>query len=185
MIQRRRNYKKWLWWGGGTLLVVLVVAIGVVIWRVNNSEEKVHEVAESEVAERGKREVSRETGSAMSSTSDEEQAAKQKIVQYEGEDPNVAEELSGTVTYAAVAEDRLVIRVTIDQYLTEGSCDLTLSRGGSNIYSDTANIIGDVSTATCEGFDVSVGELGGGDIEININLNAGDRSGVIRGEVGI
>ena len=78
-----------------------------------------------------------------------------------------------------------MIRVNIDQYVGSGSCELTLVRGGATIYNSIASIIGGASTATCEGFDVPVAGLGGGTVEININLSADGRSGTIRGEVGI
>ena len=110
---------------------------------------------------------------------------KKKIEQYDGEDPNDAETLSGVVTYAGVSNDVLMIRVNIDQYLESGECELTLLRGGSSIYNSTAEIVGGPSTASCDGFDVPVSGLGGGATEININLKSGERSGVIHGEVEI
>ena len=78
-----------------------------------------------------------------------------------------------------------MIRTSIDQYLTEGSCNLTLVRGSDIIYGDTTNIVGDVSTASCEGFDVPVAVLGEGNIKILIVLNADGRVGSISGEVNI
>jgi len=181
MVQRRRNNKKWLWWGGGVVLVALIVAIGVVIWQNSNSENKENDTEVVEVEKQETTEVETVETGELASTGVE----KEKVVQYEGNDPNEAEELTGVVTYAGVAGNTLMIRVSIDQYLTEGTCELTLSRGGATMYSSIASIIGDVSAATCEGFDVPAGELGGGDVQININLSAGERKGVIRGEASI
>ena len=111
---------------------------------------------------------------------------KPKVVQYDGDDPNTAEELSGVVTYAGVTDGKLMIRVNIDQYLESGTCDLTLTRGGDSIYSSIASIIGGPSTATCEGFDVPVAGLGGGQVDINISIKSADgRQGSIRGEASI
>ena len=75
-----------------------------------------------------------------------------------------------------------MVRTSIDQYLTGGSCELTLERDGDTIYNSIANIMGDVSTAVCDGFDVAVAELGGGEIQINIKLSAEGKSGMIRGK---
>lgn len=116
----------------------------------------------------------------------EEEILKEKnVVQYEGDNPNKAEDLSGVVTYAGVNNDKLVIRVNIDQYLSNGSCELNLMRNGDIVYSNKANIVSSASTATCEGFDVPVNAVGSGNTEISIKLNADERSGLIRGEVNI
>ena len=183
MTQRRRNYKKLIWWGAGVILVVLVV-VGVVIGVNNNSNctnesgddnsEKVEQMSGSEQSEKTEAEKQ-----------DEAVASQQTPAQYEGDNPNVAETLSGVVTYTGVNDGVLMIRISIDQYLTEGICELTLTRGGAIIYSDTTNIMGDVSTATCQGFDVATAGLGEGNLEIIVNLNADGKSGVIRGEASI
>ena len=55
---------------------------------------------------------------------------KEEIPQYDGEDPNMAEELSGALTYVGVSGNNLLIRVNIDQYLSSGTCRLELNRGG-------------------------------------------------------
>ena len=89
------------------------------------------------------------------------------------------------VTYAGVVDDKLMIRVNIDQFLADGSCELKLVRNNSTIYNSTANIFADVSTSTCEGFDVPVSGLGSGNTNIEIQLKSGDKSGIIRGEVNI
>ncbi len=110
---------------------------------------------------------------------------KQEVILYDGEDPNEAEELSGVVTYAGVSGSNLMIRVNIDQYLSEGNCQLILMRSGASVYNDSARIIDSAATATCEGFNVPVSELGGGSYEIVINLTADGKTGIIKGEVSI
>ena len=178
MVQKRKRKKTWISW---VILLVLLIGAGVVaylVWdnyfndkRNNNEEQKTEQVEEKE------------------SNKDEEEgnrdSEKKKVEQYDGADPNKAETLSGVVTYVGVSGDKLMIRVNIDQYLEGGECRLTLSRAGASIYSSIANVVGNASTATCEGFDVSVSGLGGGVTEISININSGERSGTIRGEVNI
>ena len=186
MAQKRRNYKKWMWWGGGVAVILVLVVIGVVIGRINDGEKKASEVTESEIVEKEKQEAPEtEQATSDASESDEKMAEKQKVVQYEGDDPNMAETLSGAVTYAGVNGGTLMIRTTIDQYLTRGVCELTLTRGGAIIYSDRVDIVGDVSTASCSGFDIPAAGLGEGNLEININLSADGRQGVIRGGASI
>lgn len=181
--QKRKNKKKWLWWGAGLVIVAIIAIIGVIIWQNNQPKESVQENNEPEKVEQ--KEKVEDTKQSESENKDEEVAKQQKVVQYEGEDPNKAENLSGVVTYAGVNGSNLIIRTSIDQYLTEGVCELTLVQGGAIIYSGTTNIVGDVSTARCEGFDIPVAGLGGGNTEIIIKLKAGEREGSIRGGVNI
>lgn len=108
---------------------------------------------------------------------------KEEIIQYEGDDPNTQDDLTGVITYAGVSGDSLMIRVNIDQYLENGTCELSLVQNGV-IYSDVANIVGSAATATCEGFNVPAGGLGG-QYEIIISLSSGEKAGVIKGEVEI
>lgn len=191
MAKRRKNRKKWIFW---LILLVLLVAAGVVaflVWNnyfrnkadVNRTEDKM------EIVE--KKEDNKDTSNTEMSNGDnkeyrdeaEKAVEEKKVVPYEGEDPNVNKELTGVVTYAGVNGDALMIRVNIDQYLDSGVCELSLQ--GSGMYSDTANIVGSASTATCEGFNVPMGELGPGAYQIVIRVSSGDKSGTIRGTVDI
>ena len=160
------------------LIVLVAVIVGVVIWKNNQGNDGSDEQETVKVEDSEKEE---ENGEGSS----EEVVDEKKVVQYDGEDPNEASELFGVVTYAGVNDGVLVIRVNIDQYITSGSCELSLVQNGSIIHSSTVNVIPDVATATCEGFDVPVSGLSGGKTEINIKLNADGKNGVIRGEVEI
>lgn len=108
---------------------------------------------------------------------------KEEIVQYDGGNPNMADNLTGVITYAGVNGENLMIRVNIDQYLSSGECSLSLKRNNNTIYSDTARIIDAASTSTCEGFNVSTNGLGNGEVEILIGIVADGKSGEIRGGV--
>ena len=153
----------------------------------NYFNDKKNDKQEGQTTERVEEKEAVEKNATVDDGKDEAEKAveQKKVEQYDGEDPNKAETLSGVVTYAGVSGDKLMIRVNIDQYLEGGECGLTLSRAGASIYSSIANVIENASTATCEGFDVPVSRLGGGVTEININVNSGERSGTIRGEVNI
>lgn len=188
--QKRKNNKKWLWWGAGILILAVVIGGGVLIWRKNDADDKKTE--ETAVVEKSEKtdptEIEPETEPVETMSTGVE---KEKVVQYEGEDPNTETGLSGVVTYAGVSGEKLMVRVSIDQYLTSGTCELSLKKDGVVIYSDTAGIVGSASTSTCEGFDILTSSLGAngatgaGKIEININISADGRSGAISGEVEI
>ena len=110
---------------------------------------------------------------------------KERTIQYEGDDPNASESLTGAITYAGVSGDELMIRTNIDQYLTVGECELVLENGGTVIYSDNVEIMSSVATSACDGFSVPASELGAGEINITIKISANERKGTLRGKVNI
>lgn len=172
--RRRKNGKKL----GLLLFLVLLIVAGVVwyfVWSGYFKEDK-EEDETTEVVENKPNEDEGGKGSFGVT----EEIEKEPVVQYEGEDPNESEELTGVVTYAGVAGGKLMIRVNIDQYLEDGSCELSLIQGGVK-YSDSAKI-NSVTTATCEGFDVPVSELSGGNYQIVIKISAEGKTGTISGE---
>lgn len=182
MAQKRRKNKKSKKLLSIVLFLVLFVAAGIVaylVWDGYFKEEK-KEDESSEVEEVEEAVEGEEGGKGAAG---EEVIEKEPIVQYEGDNPNEAEELTGVVTYAAVNGDNLMIRVNIDQYLDSGNCELSLIQGGVK-YSNTANI-SSVTTATCEGFNVPVSELGSGNYQIIIKLSSDGKTGTIKGEVNI
>ena len=105
-------------------------------------------------------------------------------VQNEGENPNNSETLTGVLTRSDIIGDKLIIRVNIDQYLSGGVCELSLTSSARS-YSDTANIVDSASTSTCEGFDVPTSKLAAGNWTISIKLTSGDKEGTISGKVSI
>ena len=185
MVQRRRRKsKKWIHW---LVFFVLLVAAGVVcyfVWNEYFNDIEKDKVEENIVVE----EVNTEGDSKEESeviNEEEEIIEKEKVIQYEGNDPNEAEELTGAVTYVGVSGNNLIIRVNIDQYLNGGYCELNLLRNGQVIYGDTVSVIGSAATATCEGFNVPVAEIGNGGVEIVIKISSEGRSGTIRGKTNI
>ena len=180
MSKRRKRSKKWISW---LIILVLLIAAGVVCYLVWDSYFR--DKPEPEASETSGIVESEEQKNNVDGEFTGEGPEKKKVEQYDGDDPNLATDLSGVVTYAGVNNGVLMIRVNIDQYLDSGKCELTLTRGGATIHNSIASIIGSASTSTCEGFDVAVGELGGGNVEINIKLEANGRTGSIRGEANI
>lgn len=182
--RRRRRSKRWVYWLFILLLLVAAVAVCYLVWDAYfRDKEDLQDIPDSSEIEEKKEQRGEPSESEAEFKS--ESVEKKKVEQYDGGNPNEAEELSGAITYAGVSGSNLMIRVNIDQYLEEGSCSLTLARSGATIYNSIASVIGGPSTSSCEGFDVPVSGLGGGKIEITIKLEANGRSGTIRGEANI
>lgn len=175
--RRKQNH----WWIIMTVIIMIVggVVFAVIASRPQGSDEPKGD--ESIVEEPGDTVEKKEGGTEVSNDKSDT-TEKKKVEQYDGDDPNTADSLSGVVTYAGVNGNNFSVRVNIDQYLENGKCELILKRNDATIYSSIANIISNASTATCEGFDVPVENLGGGMVSININLSADGRTGQIRGE---
>ena len=182
MTERRRS-KKWLYL---VFMILLLILAGVVVFLVwdsyfkEPSETSDNEMSNNvaQVSEAKKQDVVSKAESEKMET-----VEKEKVVQYEGGDPNEMEKLTGVMTYAAVNDGVLMVRVNIDQYLASGTCELAILTGGTNIYSATANIIDSAATATCEGFNVPVSETWSGALQIVVYLSADGKTGEIAGEV--
>lgn len=182
MVRRRRRNRKWLI---GGVILVLLIAVGVgaaVLW--NNEHQGDEQESETGVVEEEAVDAEKHEEETEEEYS-ERMAEQKKVKQYEGEDPNKAEELTGAVTYAGVNNGTLIIGVNIDQYLNSGKCDLSLLRNGGVIYSESVDIIADVTTSSCDEINTPVVGLGNGNTEIVIKLSANGKTGTIRGEVDI
>lgn len=110
---------------------------------------------------------------------------KEPVIQYDGDDPNKASDLTGAITYAGATANSIIIRVNIDQYVDGGTCVLKILSGGSVVYQTSANLIADVSTSTCDGFNLPRSVVGSGDFALSIELSSGGKTGVINGGVSL
>ena len=187
---RRRRSKKWMY---TVVVLILLVVAGVVVYLVWDSyfRDK-NEVMEdhgsaTQTAEvndvKTKNDDSSDAMQTKETTSVEE--ALNKAIQYEGESPNTLEYLTGTINYIGVNSGKLMIRVSIYQFLEEGKCELVITKDGGAIYQDVVNIVNDATTSTCKGFDVPVAELTSGKLGIMVYLSSGERTGELSGEVEI
>ena len=183
MAQKRKRNKKWIYW---LLMLVLLTAAVVVVYLVWNSYFKDKDDGKDVQDEKV---VQIESEDSDDKEEDEGEiidwVEKEKVEQYDGDNPNDALELSGAITFAQVVDGKLMIRINIDQYLNNGSCRLIIKRNNAEIYSNTANIIDNASTATCEGFDIDANGLGAGEAELMIELDSGSKKGMISGVVNI
>lgn len=145
-----------------------------------NSEEKTTQITyETPDKNTTSKPKTNETESSSSTSPDGKTPEK-----YDGNDPNLEESLTGSITTARIEGDKLIIRVTIDQYLSSGTCSLTVTNGEQTI-EKTANITPIASTSSCEGFDIATSELNNleNKISIKIKITSGDKTGNITGEV--
>lgn len=111
--------------------------------------------------------------------------SEKKPIAYEGDDVNNTDSLSGVITHSSVANDSLVIRNVINQYIESGKCRLTLTQGSKTVVEEV-DILQDPSSSTCQGFDILISRLGAGQWNIVIEITDDDgRSGKITGEVNI
>lgn len=108
-----------------------------------------------------------------------------KVVQFEGEDPNQLDELTGSVTYRGVNEGMLIISTMINQYLTkEGTCELSLiDENGQSKYKTTVPAIADVTSSVCQTFNIPTVTLNPGKYQINIRISSDQKTGTITDEV--
>ena len=177
MAKKQKKNKKWLYW---LLMLMLFVAAAGVAYLVRNAYFKDSDSGEQNSGN-DPEVIEVEKQDELQKQESEELPSKPKVVQYDGEDPNSSNELSGVITYAGIIGDNLTIRVNIDQYLDDGECRLDLMRSGVLIYEKATEIVGNVSTASCDGFDVPIDRIGEGAVEIEIHLDSNGKTGVIRG----
>ncbi|MBR5046544.1 hypothetical protein IKX73_02885 [Candidatus Saccharibacteria bacterium] len=182
MSKRRRNKRNFYW----LVFLILLLIAGVIGYKVWEGYFKTDGSSPEEMSSVKEKEEKKNDDEAVNTGTDdnvEEEPLEKKVEQYDGNNPNANNELTGVITFAGVSGDYLIVRVNIDQFLMDGSCELKLIREGSNIYSDTVEIIDSASTATCKGFNVPINNLGKGKININILLTAEGKTGIIKGEV--
>lgn len=160
-------------------IVVVALAAGLTIFLVNSRPQTVEE--EATVAEEDLTSGASDDETDPAGVSEEDKF--NEVDQYEGTNPNTLDDLTGSLTHVASDGTNLVIRVNIDQALTEGNCQLSLT-SGDNLYSANAFIFSTGSIySSCEGFDVPLSELAASNVwAIKINLTSGDKTGVITGE---
>lgn len=106
-----------------------------------------------------------------------------KVTQYEGEDPNTLNELTGVITSKDIAAGNLTIMVNVDQFLN-GSCTLTLKNTQTGqVYSTSSQLLADIATAYCEPFVVPLSDLASGHYQIQVNLSGDNKTGIIEEEI--
>ena len=161
------------------LIAVLALVAGGTFWFLN-SRNSVPAGEEASTTDTTTGTANDETEPAAASDEDKWN----EVDQYEGENPNTLETLTGSLTHAASDGTNLVIRVNIDQALSSGSCRLNLTSGDYEYMADATIFSTGSVYSSCEGFDVPLTELSAGSVwQIKITLTSSDKTGTITGEV--
>lgn len=167
---------------GSILIVILLVGIGFCIYKVFFEKK---EDSEKQVQTQTQTITPSKKDDQKQPDEDKKMEDKKPIQKYEGEDPNENEKLTGVITYAGATSNNVIVRVNIDQYINGGSCILKMIKNDSVEYEETSNLIADVSTSTCEGFNIPRAKIANGNYIIRIELVSGDKTGSISGELNI
>ena len=88
--------------------------------------------------------------------------------------------LTGYITTKNIIDGKLQIRVQINQYLTSGTCSITIGN-----YSEQASVVANPSSSTCQGWDIPISLIPKGSQTITININSGEKSMALTDEVEI
>lgn len=181
-VRRKKRGRKYISW---IIILILLIVAGIIVYLVWNNyfnEEKKDENDKQELSVV----IEEKDIIGEENKKEEQKVEKEEVVQYDGKNPNMTSGLTGVITYAGVVSEKIVIRVNINQYLSDGKCVLKILNGKDEIiYSDEAKIVSSASTSTCEGFDILKAEFEEGTYSIIVDLNTNEKKGTISGEVTI
>lgn len=173
------------------LLIVIAIGVFMYFWLSRPQDESVKTTQQSSQQKTsqkntGSTKSQKEASGTNSTVATPETPEKEKDITpaYEGTNPNSAPSLTGVITYSAVAGGKLIIRTNINQSVSSGTCELTLSQN-SKLVTKTSDIALNPSSSTCQGFDIPVTELGSGKWDISIKLSGDNKSGTLTGSVNI
>lgn len=110
-----------------------------------------------------------------------------KAPQYEGEDPNTLNELTGDITYIDIDPDTNVLHsaVMINQLLNEsGQCVYNIKRDDVVIRTASAATSNDPSNSVCGPFSVSVEGLSGA-YRVEVIVTGDNKQGIITQDIQI
>ena len=181
--RRKRKSKKWISKLFFLLLLIVAVILCYFVWDAYFKDKGLKQPDSANQQDTSKDEKKEEKPEEKEEKLEEKPEEKPKVPQYDGDDPNTANDITGAITYVGVSNGYLRVRVNVDQYINGGGCNIILLRNSTQIYSDYANLNSSASTSTCEGFDIPVSEIGSGYTQIRITLSSGEKSGAITGEV--
>lgn len=105
------------------------------------------------------------------------------IVQYEGENPNELDHLTGLITYTEVKDGALIAMVSIDQYLGSGTCVASLKKDGEVAANAEQAIEADASTSHCGPISISLAGVSSGKYQLEVVISSGGKTGTITSNV--
>lgn len=105
-----------------------------------------------------------------------------KTPQFEGEDPNDLNELTGSIIYADIDAKNQALHsaVMINQYLhSNGQCVFNIKRDDAILRTASAVATADITTSVCGPFDISIAGLPPGNYQLEVIITGDDKRGVI------
>ena len=163
-----------------SFLVVLVVAVIVtlvIFMSINRAQE--------DLAEPEKPATPAPVITNPSEPEEQPPEPEDKVSQYEGEDPNLLDELTGRVAYKGVNREpnyqTLTVSASIDQYLhSDGTCTLSLKNASNlEVYSASLPAQPDVTTSACGPFEIPIADFSPGAYQIEITVSGDNKTGLI------
>lgn len=95
-------------------------------------------------------------------------------------------DLNAVINYKKVTDGALSLRVTIDQRLNNGSCELiAIRQSDQKRVRKVADIIPNPSSSSCKGFDVPASELGAGTWSLKVVITSGGLKSTLTESVAI
>ncbi len=105
-----------------------------------------------------------------------------KTPQYEGEDPNQLNELTGMIIYKDIDPETNALHsaVSISQYLQEGGqCVYNIKQGDTILSTASAAVTAEVSTSVCGPFSLPLTGLSPGRYQIEVLITGDGKQGTI------
>lgn len=162
------------------LCLVVVILIAVVVFLIvkavsgdNSQSEDVVDETENVLV------YSEDTGDEENDLSPEDQKV---IMQYEGDNPNELDYLTGLITYTEVKNGSLVAMVSIDQYLSDGVCVASLKNGSYTVTSVEELVEADASTSHCA-IEVNLAGINGGKYQLEVVISSGNKTGTLTSDI--
>ena len=164
------------------LAIVLVVGIvGTVLVlnlvKLSNSSNQSADEQSNSVDQTDMTSGSAENVNALGSTNE---AGNKTPAQYEGENPNNYDNLTGIITFAGISEGQFVISVALDQYTT-GNCKFEATSPSGSVISADVNIAVGPSSSFCSYSGPVPSEHG--KYNITVTPSNANKTGLITGEV--
>lgn len=165
--------------------IVIVLLIATVVFCITSSRKPQLENDDSK-KEDSNSATENKPSSEDNTIPDQPDEPDQRPPQYEGQDPNTLDNLTGHIAYRSINPDNntMTLMISIDQYInTSGECSLSLKTNGQEVYSDSLPATADVTTSVCGPFEIPISDFSPGLYQLEITISADDKSGTIIDEV--
>lgn len=95
--------------------------------------------------------------------------------------PEPGSSIPVSITYAGGSP--VQVRVLIGEVLSTGTCTLIVSKGSSQVTSQTVSIFNASNTTTCQGFSIDSGLFSSGSYKITVTVTSNSREGTASREM--